>query len=279
MLTEFQKKKLKSFLEEDRGKKDVTSALLSPEPAKATIKANEACTLSGLEEAAFIFSLSGAKAMLFAKDGQKIAKNKNVFEATGTNKGLLEAERAALNVLGRMSGVATICAKAHTKARGKTKIFLTRKTMPGLNEFDKKACMHGGVFPHRKNLEEMILIKENHLEFEGIESLLEKAKNQKFKTPAKKVEIEVQNQAQAILAASHGADIIMLDNFSPSQAKKAVKAVKDINKKILVELSGGISLKNMNKYISLGADMISMGELTKNAKMADFSMDLKKAKK
>lgn len=151
--------------------------------------------------------------------------------------------------------------------------------MPGFNEFDKKACMHGGAFSHRKNLEEMILIKDNHLEFESIKSLLQKARKAKNMTKSRKVEIEVENTKQAVIAAENGADIIMLDNFSPANAKKTINEIKKINKKIIVELSGGISLNNLKKYTSLGAAIISMGSLTKDAKMIDFSMSIKKAGK
>lgn len=284
MLSVFQEKKLLEILHEDTSKKDISSALLEPMPAKATIKCNQDCILSGLEETTFLFSIRhtktksfpNTKTVPFSKDGQPIKKGQKIMQIIGSNRQLLETERTALNILGRMSGVATLCKKASTIAGKKTKIFLTRKTMPGFNEFDKKACLAGNVFPHRKNLNEMILIKNNHLAFDSIQNLLAKAQKQKNKTIAKKTEIEVQNMRQAVLAAKNNADIIMLDNFSPKKAKVAIKKIHDINKKTLIELSGGINLKNLKQYTSIGADIISVGELTKKAHMVDFSMSMQK---
>lgn len=273
-----QEKKLLQILSEDIDKGDVSTRLVPNSPCTAVITASESCVVSGVEEAVFLLRTAGVKVVVHKKDGQTAKKRDKILTAIGENKGILECERTVLNVLGRMSGVATICKKASTIATKKTKIFLTRKTMPGFNEFDKKACLHGDVFPHRKNLSEMILLKDNHLEFDTIENLLKKANQAKKSTLAKKVEIEVDNSKQALIAANSEADIIMLDNFSAKAAKKTIAQIKKTNQNIEVELSGGLNLKNLKKYVNLGADMVSMGSLTKEAKMIDFSMTIKKVK-
>ncbi|MDO8634486.1 MAG: carboxylating nicotinate-nucleotide diphosphorylase [archaeon] len=272
------KKKLLAILAEDLLKGDASTRLVPASKCTAAITTGENCVVSGVEEAVFLLRHSKAKVKVHKKDGQMAKKGEKIITATGQNKPVLECERTILNVLGRMSGVATLCKKASAIAGKKTRVFLTRKTMPGFNEFDKKACMHGGVFPHRKNLAEMILFKDNHLEFASITGLLEKAHKAKKFTPAKKVEVEVDNTKQAIEAAENRADIIMLDNFSPKRAKKTIARIKKTNPAALVELSGGINLKNLEKYVNIGADMVSMGQLTKEAKMVDFSMAIKKAK-
>ncbi|MEK7540330.1 MAG: carboxylating nicotinate-nucleotide diphosphorylase [Patescibacteria group bacterium] len=271
-------KKLLEILAQDIGKEDVSTRLVPETPCTAVVTAGETCVVSGVEEAVFLLRHAKAKVTIHKKDGEQAKKEDKIITAKGRNKPILECERTVLNVLGRMSGVATLCKKASQIAGKKARIFLTRKTMPGFNEFDKKACAHGGVFPHRKNLAEMILFKDNHLEFASITNLLKKAHHAKKFTPAKKVEIEVDNTRQAIEAAENGADIIMLDNFSPQNAKKTIARIKKINPHVQVELSGGINLKNLEKYVNIGADMVSMGQLTKEAKMVDFSMTLKKVK-
>ncbi|MFH1586232.1 MAG: carboxylating nicotinate-nucleotide diphosphorylase [Candidatus Diapherotrites archaeon] len=267
MLTKNAKKKLISFLRDDAASRDVTSALIPKRRVVAYIEAREKTVLAGGEEAAFIFRKNKCRVRQLKKDGALVKKGKRVMRIEGENRKILAIERTALNVMGRMGGVATICGKASSIAGGRSEIMLTRKVMPGFNEFDKKACRFGGVSPHRKNLADMVLIKENHLKFSSIEELVKRAKKKKLG----KIEVEVENLSEAIEAAELEADIIMLDNFSPAGAKKAVKVIRSLSG-AKIELSGGINLKNLRQYLSSGADMISMGELTKKAKMADFSL-------
>jgi len=179
MLEKKLKQKLISTAREDINGKDITSALLKEKNSEAKIISSQICTLAGIEEITFLFNHFGIKVVSGKKDGNKTKKNQVILKISGSNKKILSLERTALNVLGRMSGVATICKKASTIAKNKTKIYLTRKTMPGFSLFDKKACRFGGVFPHRKNLNESILIKENHLKFESIPIILQKSRRQK----------------------------------------------------------------------------------------------------
>jgi len=271
MLSKTMKKKLISFLRDDAAYRDVTSALVPKKKVVAYIEAHEKTILAGGEEAAFLFRKHKCRVKQLKKDGALIKKGKRVMRIEGENRKILAIERTALNVLGRMSGVATICNKASSIAKERSEIMLTRKVMPGFNEFDKKACKFGGVSPHRKNLADMVLVKENHLKFDSIEELVKKAKKKKLG----KIEVEVENLSEAIEAAEKGSDIIMLDNFSPKKAKKTVKVISSLSR-AKIELSGGINLKNLRQYLSSGADMISIGELTKKAKMVDFSLYLRR---
>ena len=267
------KKEVIRILGADINKGDVTSALLPAKKCKAIIKINEDSIIAGVEEAKFLFESKGCKVKALAKDGQTAKKRKAILEIEGNNKKILETERTALNILGRMSGVANICnetKKSIPNFRGK--LALTRKTMPGFNLFDKKAAKIAGIYPHRINLNDMVLIKENHLEFLNIADAL---KNAKKNSKGKKVEIEVKNLKEALEAAKWNPDYIMLDNFNLRNARKTIE---ELRKKFSgkIELSGGINLKNLQEYAELQPDLISSGFLTKNAKMVDFSLDIKK---
>jgi nicotinate-nucleotide pyrophosphorylase (carboxylating) len=269
MLSNSMKQKLLDAVREDIAGKDVTSSLLKPEKCKAIIIAKSSGIIAGLEEITFLFKSRKINVKSFIKEGQKINKNQKIMELTGINNYILVIERTALNVLGRMSGVATLAKKL--KKKSVVPISATRKTLPGFNEFDKKACEIAGILPHRKNLNEMVLLKENHLIFfNSVSEAIKKAK--KIYRGKKKIEIETINLKQAKEAVKYNPDIIMLDNFSVKNAKKAIKEIKKLNKKTKIELSGGITLKNLHKYSLLKPDFISLGEITKNAVQVDFSL-------
>ena len=273
MLSPLQKKRLLEYLKEDLSKGDVTASLLPNQNAEAFLKAKENCVVAGLEESAFLAKSRGVKFRALKKAGARARKNEKVAKLSGKVRAIVEVERTILNVLGRMSGVATISKKAADLAGKKIKVFATRKTMPGFNEFDKKATLFGGAFPHRKNLNEMILIKPNHLLFLGsISEAVKKAKKTKKNTKIKKAEVEVKNLKQALEAAHEGADWVMLDNFSVKQTKKAVKVLRGVAPKTIIECSGRINLKNIKQYASAGPDIISMGQITKEAGVTDFSL-------
>lgn len=277
------KKKLREFLEEDISKGDITSSLIPRKKCVARIFAKQSCTVSGLEEAVFLFKTQGIAVKQKAKDGGKVGNDETVLEIIGDNRKILSTERTALNVISRMSGISTITKKAiellekkcnaseRKIKRIRTLITCTRKTFPGFNEFDKKAVEIAGGWPHRKNLNEMIMIKDNHLIFVGIKETVAFGKK-KFK--GKKIEIEVQNEKQLREAIESKADIIMLDNFSPEKAEKAIEAIHKQNRHVQIELSGGITLKNLRRYGRLSADFISLGEITHSVKAMDFSLEI-----
>lgn len=270
MLSRIEKQKLLQFLKDDAFSKDITSIITPRKKISAVIKCNEACTLSGLEEAGFLFRKNGLKVKTLKKNGSVVKKNSGVMKIQGDNRKILSIERTALNVLGKMSGIASICSKASKKSG--TSVYLTRKTTPGFTVFEKKACLDGKVFPHRKNLNEMVLLKENHLKFfSSISEAIRKAKKSK-----KKIEIEVETVKEALEAGDAKPNIIMLDNFSSKKAKKTIQKLRKKGFKGKIEVSGGITLKNLSKYSRIGADIISMGELTKKPGIIDFSLEVLK---
>ncbi len=268
------KQTLKQILAEDVGKGDITSSLIPTKQCRAKIFTREPCVVAGLEEAKFLFKSRGVKATGSFKDGDRLKKGSAVLRLRGSNKAIFSVERTALNVLGRMSEVATTCAEAKKITGSKATVAITRKTMPGFNLFDKKAAKIAGVWPHRLNLGDAILLKENHLKFfaspsKAVEAAKKKAGKANF------AEVEVESLAEAFDAAKAKPNIIMLDNFSPAKAKSAIKKLRPVfNGKI--ELSGGINLKNLKSYAKAKPDIISMGCLTYATKWLDFSLLLEK---
>jgi nicotinate-nucleotide pyrophosphorylase (carboxylating) len=181
-----------------------------------------------------------------------------------------------------MSGIATTTKKLAEKlqrANSTTRIAATRKSAPGLLYFDKKAVLIGGGEPHRLHLDDMILIKDNHIALVGsLENAVKRARqNASF---SKKIEVEVTKHADVLKAAELGADIIMLDNFSAKQVKDAVTLLKKAGffGKVLLEASGGITGENLLEYASTGVNLISLGELTHSVKALDISLEIVKTK-
>jgi len=272
MLSKKIKEKLVSFAKEDIAGKDITTELVTEKKCNAIIKLKEKAVVSGLEEAKHLFEYFGVKTKGLGKNGKEYNKGKVLLELHGSNKKILAVERTALNVLSRMSGIATVSRKAQ-KTGGKTRIMLSRKTCPGLNELDKKAGIEAGILPHRKNLNSAFLIKENHLKFNSISELIKKAKEKNRKNKEKKIiEVEVKNFSEVKNAVKAKPDVIMLDNFSVKNARKALKEIRKKNKKIKIELSGNINFKNLKKYSDLNPDFISIGLLTHSVKGINLSL-------
>ena len=277
--------KLRSFLKEDLGQGDVTTHLLIPEKVmvQAEIIAKETGVAAGIEEALILLESLGIKAKPLVKDGQKIAKGKVLIEIEGNAKNILASERTVLNLLARMSGIATFTNKIVRKIRKagyKTVIACTRKTAPGLEYFDKKAVLLGGGDTHRLHLDDMILIKDNHIAIVGnVKEAVKLAKKQA--SFSKKIEVEVSDVNEAIEAAKAGADIIMLDNFTPEKVKDAINRLKkeNLRDKVLIEASGGINEKNIVNFAAAGVDIISLGALTHSAKALDISLEIRKVAK
>lgn len=268
--------KIPEFLKEDIGPGDITSELVVPpeQMARGRIVCKVPCVVAGLAEAAEVFYELGAKAVMKKSDGAKVRKGDIVLEVTGRARSLLAGERLALNIIMRMSGIATLTNSLVKKCRRinpKVRVAATRKTTPGFREYEKRAVMLGGGDPHRMGLYDAILIKNNHIKLAGgVEEALTRAKAACF---TKKVEIEVENAQQARAALEHGADIIMLDNFKPADAKRLAKELKKARPGVLVEVSGGIRPDNIERYAS-AADIISLGWLTHSVKSMDFSMSI-----
>ena len=266
------RKELSSFLSEDIGKGDITSELLSKKRISAKIISREKAIVAGVKYTKEIFILKGCKVRILKKDGQKVNPNQTIMTVSGNASKILTCERTALNLLTRMSGIATQTNFLVRKIPKSTKLYATRKTAPGLRFFDKEAVKIGGGEKHRLRLDEMVMIKDNHIAVENsILDLITKAKKKH-----KKFEVEVENNSDAILAAKEGATIIMLDNFTPGQIKKTIQSLKNekLRDKVKLEASGGINEKNISQYAKTGVDIISIGSITNSVKGIDVSLEI-----
>jgi len=269
------KKELLRFISEDIQGGDITSVLLPKKKIKAKIISRQEGVLAGVKFAGDIFRLKGCNVKIIKKDGAKLKSNQIILQISGNAGTVLSCERTALNLLSRMSGIATqtnFLVSKIRKINTKTKLYSTRKTAPGLRFFDKEAIMIGGGHKHRMSLNDMVMIKDNHLLVtNSMEGIIKSARKRH-----KHVEVEVENQRDAILAASSGATIVMLDNFSPVQIKKTITALqkKKLRNKVKLEASGGINSKNISAYAKTGVDMISVGSITNSVSGLDLSLEV-----
>jgi len=269
------KKELLRFISEDIQGGDVTSVLLPKKKIKSKIISRQEGVLAGVKFAGDIFRLKGCNVKIIKKDGAKLKSNQIILQISGNAGTVLSCERTALNLLSRMSGIATqtnFLVSKIRKINRKTKLYSTRKTAPGLRFFDKEAIMIGGGHKHRISLNDMVMIKDNHLLVtNSMEGIIKNARKRH-----KHVEVEVENQRDAILAASSGATIVMLDNFSPVQIKKTITALqkKKLRNTVKLEASGGINSKNIAAYAKTGVDMISVGSITNSVKGLDLSLEV-----
>ncbi len=268
-------RELQKFLAEDLGLGDLTSKLLEKKQIKAKIITRQETIVSGVNFVKQIFALKKCNSRIIKKDGTRAKANQTILEISGDAAAILSCERTALNLLSRMCGISTKTNQLNTliqKINRKTKLYATRKTAPGLRYFDKIAVEIGGGKKHRMTLHDMIMFKDNHLAVEkSIVSLIAKAKKTR-----RKIEIEVEDQKDAILVASLGVDIIMLDNFTPKQIRNTIKILSDLKlrKNVQIEASGRINEKNISQYAATGVDMISVGEITNSANGIDLSLEV-----
>jgi nicotinate-nucleotide pyrophosphorylase (carboxylating) len=269
---------VKAALKEDLGHGfDITSDLLIPASATArgVLRAREAGKLAGLIVALSTFSiLDGDFEMsVNVSDGEDMKAGKVIAEIEGPARAMLTAERVALNFLNHMSGVATMTAEFVREIKGTgAEICDTRKTLPGLRLFQKYAVYIGGGSNHRFGLDDAVLIKDNHIAVAGsIGGAIDQVRMLAGHT--KKIEIEVDSIKQLEEVLEHGgADIVMLDNFTPANLKKAVKLAKG---HVTLEASGGVSLENVKEIAKTGVDYISVGALTHSAPQLDIGLDIK----
>ncbi|MGA7141701.1 MAG: carboxylating nicotinate-nucleotide diphosphorylase [Nitrososphaeraceae archaeon] len=277
-----ERKALLNFLREDIGRGDITSnSVLKPNLlASSTIlcKDSEQAVVAGLKEVGIVFDLCKCSCTALVDEGSMVSRGNEVMRIKGRARDILKAERTALNLLMRMSGIATETKKfveVVKKISKDIEIAGTRKTAPGLRSFDKKAIKIGGGRTHRNSLDEMVLIKDNHLVLTGsIGESISSAK--KLVGNNIKVECEVTDLQSAIEAINFGADIIMLDNFSPQEVENATRVLKELGlrQKCLLEISGGISLANVSQFAKSNPDIISVGSLTHSVKSVDFSLEV-----
>jgi nicotinate-nucleotide pyrophosphorylase (carboxylating) len=269
------KKALESFLAEDIGKGDITSKLLGRKQISANIISRQHGIVAGVIYANEIFTSRKCKVKIFKKDGQKVKPNEKIMTISGLAYSILSCERTVLNLLSRMSGIATqtnILARIIRQTNPKTRLYSTRKTAPGLRMFDKEAVEIGGGNKHRMSLDKMVMIKDNHIAAaKSLTKLIHLAKK-----CHKTIEVEVENLQDAIIAAREGANIIMLDNIPPTKVVKIIKTINDygLRKKIKIEASGGIVSSNVRSYARTGVDMISIGRLTSSVSGLDLSLEV-----
>ncbi len=263
------------FIEEDAPLGDVTSEAVIPDVCcHAEISAEQAGIIAGIGEATLLFSHYGVEVKQFAQDGQRVKTGDKLLMLNGDAKKILLVERTALNIIGRMSGIASQTRKMAdiiSEKNPKCRVAGTRKTSPGFRALDKKAVQLGGGDPHRGSLSDGILIKDNHLALVSIKQAITAAKKI---SRYKKIEVEAETPAEAQLAASSGDDIILLDNMNPEQVKTTLEALrkKGFRDRVVIELSGGIEPDTLRDFAALDVDVISMGALTHTVR--NFSVKL-----
>jgi nicotinate-nucleotide pyrophosphorylase (carboxylating) len=270
---------IKNALEEDIGSGDITTAALIPEDSvsSASLAAKSSFVLAGLPFAKRTFELVDRrlKFRVLKKDGSHVKAGMVVATIKGSTSSLLTAERTALNILQRLSGIATLTNEYLKAVKGlRTGIADTRKTAPGLRFFDKYAVKTGKGTNHRFGLFDGVLIKDNHIATAGGVARAVKLARGKAHHLLK-IEVEVKNLKEVREAVSAGADIIMLDNMQPDRIKKAVDIIRRNAPSITIEASGNVSLENVRKIAETGVDLISIGALTHSAPAADISLKFK----
>jgi nicotinate-nucleotide pyrophosphorylase (carboxylating) len=276
---------LEAALAEDKVANDITTALTIPSNLRAsgTIIAKQACVVAGLGCIPVFLEIFGKMSTtpvgrfevvshpeIF--DGVKVRKDQTLAVIRHNAAALLACERVILNLMQRMTGIATLTNEFVKAVSGtKTKVLDTRKTIPGLRVLDKYAVCCGGGVNHRLDLQDGILIKNNHISLGGgIPTVLERAlANRKG---SQWIQVEVRTQAELDQAIASGAESILLDNMTPSQVKKAVKQIRAALPGVPIEASGNMNLKTVRKYALAGVDFVSVGALTHSAAAADLSM-------
>ena len=277
--------KIRKFLEEDIGQGDITTLLTVPSGTivEAEIVAKESGVIAGIEVTLIMLESFGFQARVLVPDGSKVEEKATVLEMVGDARTMLSIERTLLNLLTRMSGIATATSRLIEKVRRadyKTRIACTRKVAPGLLYFDKRAVMLGGGDTHRLHLDDLIVVKDNHLTVVG--DVAEAVKRVREAVSfSKKIEIEVSAEEEALEAAKAGADIVMLDNFSPQQIRKTIALLEKegLRGKVLIEASGGINERNVLEFAATGVDILSLGEITDSVKSLDMSLEVVKVRR
>jgi nicotinate-nucleotide pyrophosphorylase (carboxylating) len=270
--------RLRELLREDIGEGDITTDTTVPAGTRGRgdLIARSACVVAGLEIARRAFELLDPKLSWQAetKDGDRVAAGSRLAQLSGRARPILTAERVALNVLQRMSGIATTTRRYVEAVAGTTcRILDTRKTAPGLRVFDRMAVAAGGGENHRFSLSDMVLIKDNHRRLAGgVASAIAGAR---AKAPSgTEIEVEVETEQELRTALDAGVDAILIDNQSPETVARWAALVRQSSPRPRIEASGGITLENVRQYALAGADCISVGALTHSVTAADISLEV-----
>ena len=266
-------KYIRLALEEDINSEDVTTNSVMPEYKKGEVQliCKEDGIIAGLPifERVFLLLDPRTKVTFDVKDGDRVEKGRHLATVTGDIRVLLSGERTALNYLQRMSGIATYTNTVVKLLEGtRTKLLDTRKTTPNMRIFEKYAVRAGGGYNHRYNLSDGVLLKDNHIGAAGsVTKAVQMAKE--YAPFVRKIEVEVENLDMVKEAVEAGADIIMLDNMSPEDMKKAVEL---IDGRAQTECSGNVTKENIARLTEIGVDYISSGALTHSAPILDISL-------
>jgi nicotinate-nucleotide pyrophosphorylase (carboxylating) len=270
-----------AFLNEDIGRGDITtqSTVMRSQSAKGRFIAKEAMVVCGLEAAEAVFSTLDSQQQIeaFVSDGDEVEAGKVIARTTGFADVLLAGERLALNLMQRLSGIATLTREFVRAVEGThAQIVDTRKTTPGLRMLEKYAVVTGGGRNHRFGLDDGVLIKDNHIALAGgVSTAVERAR--KAVGHLHKVEVEVSRERELRDAIEAGADILLLDNQTPEETRRLVEVARALKADVLLESSGGITLANVRDYAEAGVDLISVGALTHSARAVDVSFKIQSA--
>ena len=270
---------IRYMLDEDEGFGDITSNAVVEEGkiVNAYIISKDEGILAGINVISDLFEEYGVKVKFWLAEASRITEGDLLLALEGDARTILLLERTALNLLMRMSGVATAAHHyVNLVNNSNVRVAGTRKTSPVIGKFDKYALKVGGADTHRFSLDDMVLIKDNHIAACGnpLEALLKAKENTSF---SKKIEIEVETLDDAIDCVKNGADIVMLDNMNASEVKEVIDKLNelDIRQNSLIEVSGGITQDNISEYVDLGVDIISIGALTHSSRSLNFSLKIK----
>jgi len=266
-------------LREDRTGRDRTTRFLLGRAvaARARVVAQASGVVSGVEAAHAAARAQGLRVVRAVRDGDRVRKGTVVIELRGDARRILAAERTVLNFLMHASGVATATDRAVAGARGaphRLEVWATRKTLPGLRDLEKAAVVHGGGRPHRRDLAEAVLIKNNHL---AVVPLADAVRRVRARVrPGERVQVEVRTRAQAVAAIRAGANALLLDNLTPRSARAIVRRLEreGLRRGRWIELSGGITPGRVTAYRSVGADSVSLGGITHSAPALPFHLVL-----
>jgi nicotinate-nucleotide pyrophosphorylase (carboxylating) len=270
-----------AFLNEDIGRGDITTqaTVTRTQSAKGRFIAKESMVVAGLEAAEAVFSTLDSQQQLeaFVSDGDEVEAGKVIARTSGFADVLLAGERLALNLMQRLSGIATLTRRFVEAVEGtNAQIVDTRKTTPGLRMLEKYAVATGGGRNHRFGLDDGVLIKDNHVALAGgVATAVERAR--KAVGHLHKVEVEVSRERDLRDAVDAGADILLLDNQTPEETRRLVEIARSLRPGVLLESSGGITLENVRAYAEAGVDLISVGALTHSARAMDISFKIQSA--
>ncbi|MGC9106148.1 MAG: carboxylating nicotinate-nucleotide diphosphorylase [Thermoprotei archaeon] len=273
---EFAIERIWEFVKEDAYPEDLTSRIVRGMRAEGTILAKSQGIMAGMRFVVPFLTRLGFTVSVNVDDGQSFSEGDKIATIRGDAELLVGVERTILNLLMRMSGIASATREMVEKARQvnpKVRIAATRKTTPGLRAFEKYAVKVSGGDPHRFGLYDAVLIKDNHIALLGSvrEAVIRARRVASF---TKKIEVEVSDLKSALEAVEAGADAILLDNLTPEEARAIIEEVRKRTSNVIIEVSGGITPENVVEYASIGPDVISSGYLTHSVRAKDMSLEV-----